>query len=163
VWFYSAWNLYHFAMQDFGILMLCTGPSRRQIKRLGCLVGLIGVYLAVGGVNVLGFWHLPGLVNVWWLPFVMIGTVSVNHWVVDIGLSSRVAKYGWVFIIGVLSIGMIGFVWIVPTPQGMMIRMVPAIICARLGLGFVHFLYSRWVWQLSNPLVRATIGRSIPA
>lgn len=29
------------------------------------------------------------------------------------------------------------------------------------GIGFVHFLYSRWIWKLSNPLVRATIGRDL--
>ena len=159
VWFYSAWNLYHFAMQDFGVLMLCTGPAKRRVKKLGCLVGLIGSYLAVGGVNVLGFWHLPGLVNAWWTGPMMTGAVSVNHWIVDIGLSSRVVKHSWVFVIGVLSVGAIGFVWMVPTSQGMMIRMIPAIVCARLGLGFVHFLYSRWVWRFSDPKVRATIGK----
>ncbi len=161
VWFYSAWNLYHFAMQDFGVLMFCTGPAKRRVKRLACLVGLIGIYLAVGGVSVLGFWHLPGLVNAWWTGPLMIGAVSVNHWVVDIGLSSRVAKRSWVFIAGVLAVGVIGFVWIVPTSYGMMIRVVPAIICARLGLGFVHFLYSRWVWKLGDPQVRATIGKDL--
>ena len=161
VWFYSAWNLYHFAMQDFGVLMLYTGPAKRRIKRLGCLVGLIGTYLTVGGVNVLGFWHIPGLVNAWWTSPLMMGAVSVNHWVVDIGLSSQVVKHSWVFVIGVLSVGAIGFVWMVPTSHGMMIRMVPAIVCARLGLGFVHFLYSRWVWRFSDPKVRTTIGKDL--
>lgn len=161
VWFYSAWNLYHFAMQDFGILMLCTGSAKRRVKRLGCLVGLIGSYLAVGGTNVLGFWHVPGVVNAWWTGPIMIGAVSVNHWVVDIGLSSRVAKHGVVFVVGVLLAGVIGFVWMVPTAHGMMIRMIPVIISIRLGLGFIHFLYSRWVWQLSDPQVRATIGADL--
>lgn len=161
VWFYSGWNLYHFAMQDFGVLVLCTGPVCRRVKMIGCLVGLLGIYIAVGGVNVLGFWRVPGLVNAWWAGPLMIGMVSVNHWVVDIGLSSRVAKRGWVFIAGVLSAGLVGFVWMVPTPGGMMVRMIPVIVCARLGLGFVHFLYSRWVWQLSDPRVRATIGADL--
>jgi hypothetical protein len=31
----------------------------------------------------------------------------------------------------------------------------------RLGLGFVHFLYDRWLYKLSDPPVRATIGRDI--
>ena len=42
-----------------------------------------------------------------------------------------------------------------------MIRVIPVIICARMGLGFVHFLYDRWVWKLRDPLVRATIGRDL--
>jgi hypothetical protein len=165
IWFYSAWNLYHFAMQDFGVLMLCTGPSKRRAKRIGCLVGLLGIYCAIGGINVLGFWRMSGLGQVaWWLvPLVMTGMVSVNHWVVDVGLAGRVAKRGWVFAVGVLLAGAVGFVWVVPTPNGMMIRMIPVVICARLGLGFVHFLYSRWVWQLGDPLVRSTIGRELLA
>ena len=234
LWFYSAWNLYHFAMQDYGVWRLwrknngsrqgadyynhdlnvfggvgvsasfgcATGTEERsgvlggrrnpsnihgvvslgylerwasrskesgarlaKITRLSqktiCLVGLLGLYFAVGGINVLGFWQHPGLIQAWWIPLAMVGVVSVNHWVVDIGLSCRVAKRGWVFVIGVLSVGAIGFVWMVPTSHGMMIRMIPAIVCARLGLGFVHFLYSRWVWQFSDPQVRATIGRDL--
>lgn len=102
VWFYSGWNLYHFAMQDFGVLMFCTGSAWRWVKMMGCLVGLIGIYFVVLGVNVLGFWHMPGLVHSWWVPLAMTGVVSVNHWVVDIGLSWRVARHGWVFVIGVI-------------------------------------------------------------
>ena len=164
VWFYSAWNLYHFAMQDFGVLMLWSGPSRRWVKRAGCVVGLVGIYFLVLGVNVLGFWRVPGFLNPWWAGLattIMIGFVSVNHWIVDIGMSGRVARHGWVFVVSILSLGVIGFAWIIPTPNGTVIRMIPSIICARLGLGFVHFLYSRWVWQLSDPQVRATIGRDL--
>jgi hypothetical protein len=51
-----------------------------------------------------------------------------------------------------------GFVRMIPTPAGNMIRVVPVVICARMGLGFVHFLYDRWIWKLSDPQVRATIG-----
>lgn len=51
----------------------------------------------------------------------------------------------------------------VPTPGGMMIRVIPVLICGRLGLGFVHFLYSRWVWKFSDPRVRATISRDLLA
>jgi hypothetical protein len=90
---------------------------------------------------------------------VLLGTFSVNHWIVDIGLSSRVA--GWWLGVVVILAGTIGFVWIVPTPNGMMIKVMPVVICARLGLGFVHFLYSRWVWKLSDPRVRAAIGQNL--
>jgi hypothetical protein len=57
----------------------------------------------------------------------------------------------------------VGFVWASPTPPGNVIRIVPVIICARIGLGFVHFLYDRWLWKLSDPRVRATIGRDLVA
>ena len=88
------------------------------------------------------------------------GMLSVNHWVVDIGLAARASR-SWTFAPGVLLAGTVGLAFTVPTANGSFIRLVPILICARLGLGFVHFLYSRWVWQLNDPLVRATIGRDL--
>jgi hypothetical protein len=134
-------------MQNFGVMRLA--GSRRS--------WWLDVALGAGGTVAI-YLTLPRLFHGPWVSFLIIGLWSVNHWVVDLGLSSRVAKRGWVFIAGVLAAGLVGFLWMVPTSSGMMIRMIPVIICARLGLGFVHFLYSRWVWQLSDPQVRATIG-----
>ncbi len=94
-----------------------------------------------------------------WVMLFVTGLVSVNHWVVDLGLSIRVAR--WWFFPGVLVLGLLGFAWMVPSSNGQMIRMIPWLICARLGLGFVHFLYSRWVWQFSNPQVRDSIGKDL--
>jgi hypothetical protein len=149
VWVYSACNIYHFGMQNYGVLRLM-GWGRRRLMMASCLA------IAIFTVAV-----LPHLARDPWVFLLLTGLVSVNHWVVDIGLSSRVAKRGWVFIMGVLSAGLVGFLWMVPTPGGMAVRMVPVIVCARLGLGFVHFLYSRWVWRLSDPQVRETIGRDL--
>lgn len=42
-----------------------------------------------------------------------------------------------------------------------MLSFTVATVGFRLGLGFVHFLYDRWIYKLSNPQVRATIGRDI--
>jgi hypothetical protein len=149
-WFYSACNIYHFGMQNFGVLRLM-GSKRHRLVDMGLCLTVAFVTMGV----------VSHLVHDPWVFFLLTGMVSVNHWVVDIGLSSRVTRNGWVFIAGVISAGMIGFAWMVPTPNGMLVRMIPVIICARLGLGFVHFLYSRWVWKLSDPLVRATIGRDL--
>ena len=178
VWGYSAWNLYHFGMQDFGVWRLwrmrngrrqsaeldnsdrtiinCFGRSISYDRTIRWLQIAICLGLVIFFVEI-----MRHIIHSLWVMLLITGLVSVNHWVVDIGLSSRVAKRGWVFIVGVLSAGLVGFLWIIPTPNGMMIRMIPLLVCARIGLGFVHFLYSRWVWQLSNPLVRATIGHSL--
>jgi hypothetical protein len=91
----------------------------------------------------------------------MTGVISVDHWVVDIGLSNRVASHAWLFAGGILVAGAVGFVWMVPTANGMRIVVIQFILGVRYGLGFVHFLYSRWVWQFSNPEARATIGRHL--
>ena len=104
---------------------------------------------------------LPRPVHEQWVGFLSFGAISVNHWIVDIGVSSRVSNQRWLFIAGVLLAGMVGFLWMVPTSNGMMIQVIPIILGARLGVGFVHFLYSRWVWNFSDPAVSATIGRSV--
>ena len=144
VWVYWVWNMYHFGMQHFGVSQLCGIGSRRtsMIVCLGATAFLMGV--------------LPLFFHDLWVSFLMIGAMSVNHWAVDIGLSSRVA--GWWLAPLVLAVGTVGFLWAVPTSSGMMIHVVPAIIGARLGLGFVHFLYSRWVWQMSAPIRQGLAG-----
>ena len=38
---------------------------------------------------------------------------------------------------------------------------LPLFLSARFGLGFVHFLYDRWLYKFSDPEVGATIGQDI--
>jgi hypothetical protein len=151
VWFYSGWNLYHFGMQNYGVLRLVCSRGDWRTDMMICLVTT--TFVAV---------ILPHLIQSQWVFFIVTtGMVSVNHWVVDIGLSACVTKRAWAFIPGVVLAGIVGLIFTVPTANGSLIRLVPILICARLGLGFVHFLYSRWVWQLGDPQVRATIGRDL--
>ena len=151
VWVYWVWNIYHFGMQHFGVLSLWRGGARSRRRRFAdmalCLI-----------VTAFCMAALPKLTREEWVGFLLLGAFSVNHWVVDIGLSSRVLKRGWLFIVGVLAAGAIGFLLEIPTPNGSLLRAIPILLCARMGLGFVHFLYSRWVWKLSDARVRATIG-----
>jgi hypothetical protein len=137
VWLYWGWNIFHFGMQNFGVL------------RLGGLsVGGRGWDMALClGMTAFCMAALPLLTHDVWVFFVMTGMFSVNHWVVDIGLSSRVSRHPLWFFGALLLVGAIGFAWMIPSSNGMMIVVIPAILGARYGLGFVHFLYSRWVWQ----------------
>jgi hypothetical protein len=158
VWVYWLWNIFHFGMQNFGVLRLCRPMGHkgrfRRVEMIACL-----------GLTAFGMAVLPMLVRSASLDFLLLGVFSFNHWLVDIGLSSRVSHsatgHGWLFIFGVLALGAVGFVWMVPTPTGLMIRVIPVIICARLGFGFVHFLYSCWIWKLGDPQVRAAIGEAL--
>lgn len=140
---YFAWNFYHFAMQNHGVARLCGLDLGRWSRPLA----LIGTALAIKVA-----------------PF----ATSVNHWIVDIGLSWRAMGYRWVFLVGIALVGAaIPWLWSpLPVPQGPVMRRMEGFVLAvygiRLfGLGFVHFLYSKWCWQFSNPLVRETIGRSL--
>ena len=103
------------------------------------------------------------------LPFLMpdpqvsmlcLGLFSFNHWLVDIGLSSRVARWHWGFIAAVLSIGVL---WLVLRNGPLSMRVVPNIVGIRYGIGMIHFIYSARIWKLSDPQVRATIGASLMA
>jgi hypothetical protein len=150
MWVYWPWKIYHFGMQNFGVMQLL-GIGRR------------GLNMALGlGITAFGMAIVPAIADSRWIAFLMLGTFSVNHWVVDLGLSARVMQRGWLFLLAMLAIGAVGFVWMVPTSDGMMIRLIPVVIALRLWAGITHFYpYSRWVWKLSDPQVRATIGAAL--
>lgn len=100
--------------------------------------------------------------------------IGLNHWLVAIGLASHVyanhkGKSPWPFALVVMAAGSVLFCLLFVD-----LRKLPNVglttaalyftvtaVGFRLGLGFVHFLYDRWIYQLSNPQVRATIGRDI--
>jgi len=99
---------------------------------------------------------------------------SVNHWLVAIGLSSHVyavhrGRSAAPFIAGLLAAGMIVFWVIFGSGVNMTTIFDPAFVVrttliamsVRYGVAFTHFLYDRWLWQFSNPDVRATIGKDV--
>jgi hypothetical protein len=49
--------------------------------------------------------------------------------------------------------GAIAF-WLLFCAPGFAMRVMMTIVALRIGLGFVHFLYDRWVYRLSDPQVR---------
>lgn len=143
---YFAWNIYHYAMQHFGVLNLCRRVPQRWRVEIS-----IGVMLAT--------------ISMFLMPFVVHGRVvtalilagGVNHWVTDLWLSSRAATLSWVFLLVVGLIGLTGFVIWSPTEHGVHPR-AEWLVQVGMALGFIHFLYSRWVWQLRNPSIRAALG-----
>jgi hypothetical protein len=151
VWFYSLWNVYHFAMQDYGVFRLIGFDRNQFVHKLA--------WLTVMAWAVFGFPRLTQ--SPWARLIVATGMIGVNHWVVAIGLSARVVSHAWAFVPGILLAGAVGFLWTVPTASANLLRIVPVVLSARIGLSFVHYLYDRWVWKLSDPRVRATIGREL--
>jgi hypothetical protein len=103
------------------------------------------------------------LALIWWQPLIGVTVYSLNHWLVAIGLSSHVccARWHWAFALAMLLIGAVGFLWLIPTPNGTLLRVIPITVSARLGLGFAHFLYDRWLWKMDDQHVRATIARNL--
>ena len=100
--------------------------------------------------------------------------IELNHWLVAIGLASHVyanhkGKSPWPFALAVMVAGFVLFCVLFVD-----LRKLPTIglttaalyftvtaVGFRLGLGFVHFLYDRWLYKLSDARVRATIARDM--
>jgi hypothetical protein len=146
---YFAWNIFHFGMQNFGVTSLYrrgSGPDERARRGLACL-----------GITALGMGCLPLLHNSR-LAMLAMGVFSFNHWLTDIGLSSRIARWHWGFIALVLAIGV---AWLLLRQGPLSVRAVPQIIVIRYGIGMIHFLYSARIWKLSDPRVRETIGMAL--
>jgi hypothetical protein len=186
--FYWWWNVYHFGMQNFGVLSMCrTGRSalpRREMLSIGrwqILRPRPSAILCIA-VTAFGMVILPKLVHSPELGVVFYCIFFVNHWIVAIGLPGHVETAlagswlqlrAWGFMLGVLLLGGVGFVWSAPAwvwrawgysiPEqapdyALISHVVPVVLSLRFGLSFVHFLYDRNIWKMSDPEVRAIIG-----
>jgi hypothetical protein len=92
--------------------------------------------------------------------------VAMNHWLVAIGLSSHVysrhtRRSATIFALGLMVVGLFIFVALFVSFYPITLRFTATAVGLRLGLGFVHFLYDRWVYKFSDAKVRATIGSDI--
>ncbi len=150
VWVYWLWNIYHFGMQNFGVASLYGLGRNRRLRMAVCLAG-----------TAFGMAALPAITQSYQVGLICLGAFSFSHWMTALGLCSTVSARPFLFLTGMLALGGIGFVWMVPTSHGNLIRVVPVIVCARIGLGLVHFLYDRWLWRFGDADVRATIGYSL--
>jgi hypothetical protein len=100
-------------------------------------------------------------------PFIWgFALISMNHWLVSIGLASHVYSRQrrcspLLFLVAVAILGSLVFIALFVNPHTLVMHITAMAIALRLGLGFVHFLYDRWLYKFSDPQVRATIGRDI--
>ena len=148
---YIVWNAYHFGAQHFGVAsLLGWRKSRRWFRQAVTIIPTMAVML------------VPFAYSSPWL-YILGAVISLAHWLTDIGLSGWRVQRWWLFLAAVLALGSVGFLWKAVVPCSQLVCTVaysaPILICSRCGLGFVHFLYSHWVWKISDPQVRATIGR----
>jgi hypothetical protein len=98
---------------------------------------------------------LPLLLSDQWLSLLFTGVFSFTYWAVESGVSASLAIHQHSARDGISRVFVDG---IEGRPYG---DPGNPNLTARWGLGFVHFLYSRWVWNISDPKIRATIGRGI--
>lgn len=139
---YIVWNAWHFGSQHYGVASLAGWRGGRTPDHMSLIVWptMVVMLVPAGG----------------WGPLVFAEAINFAHWTTDIGLSTRVMRRRWwAFLPAILVVGLVGFLWkAVGThpcagdlPVCTVVWSVPVLIGLRCGLGFVHFLYSRWVWR----------------
>jgi hypothetical protein len=148
-WSYWTWNIYHFGTQNYGLLAL-SGRRGRFAK----VICLSATAFCMAGLP----WLIPSDLTVFW---VSLFAIDFPHWISDIWLSALVSRQRWVFVAALCLIGCVGFLFKVPRVDHIATLAIPWIIQARWGAGMIHFIYSARIWKLSDPQVRAIIGKHI--
>jgi hypothetical protein len=148
MWLYFYLNTYHFGMQNFGLARLFfRGLPRRFSKAVFC------------GGTMLVLIAAPHVLSDSWLLILSTFIISGGHWLSEIALTVRVSNHRAVFFAAIFAIGPLALLC-VPI-RGVPISMTGAVLVlfgVRIGLGFVHFLYDRWVWRFSDPQIRELIA-----
>jgi hypothetical protein len=148
---YFVWNAYHFGMQNYGFLRLYWRSGDPCVAMQWAMI-----------TTLFGMIIIPELFHQARLSMFLFGAVLVNHQLVAVGLSSHVwaNHYGrsplW-FAIALIAVGG-AITWLLLYG---LTQVVTTIVGLRAAAGFVHFLYDRWVYKLSDAKVRSTIGRDV--
>jgi hypothetical protein len=155
---YALWNLYHGGAQNFGFLCLYRQRGFKGRKKAITLAICVAVTVFLGH-------EAERLFGGQGLALFLFGLVTVNHWFAAIGLAAHVhARHvGWSplwFVAGILAAGS-ALVWVFYTALSSSLHAAIMVLCLRGSLGIWHFLQDRWVWKLSDPRVRATIGQDL--
>jgi hypothetical protein len=160
------WDAWHFGSQHFGVAALLGWRSMprwvRQVVTIGptMIILLLSVYWR--DLWDFGTRHFGPAATVW-MPshsplvlIVLVQVINLIHWLTDIGLSTWKARRWMLFLSIVLILGLSGFLWkgISIDPRYCGHRPVceplyafPVLLSVTIGIGFVHFLYSRWRYQ----------------
>jgi hypothetical protein len=101
-----------------------------------------------------------------WPSLWALAIITINHYLVSIGIAGHVFSrhQGWLFPMFVATVIVAGtaiFAAFFVDFRAMTLHITAIAVALRIGLGFVHFLYDRWLYKFSDPQVRATIGRDI--
>lgn len=105
-----------------------------------------------------------------WFPFwpAVFGfaIITTNHYLASIGIAGHVFSRHRggsfpMFVAAVLVVGAALFATLFVDLRTWALHITAITVSLRIGLGFVHFLYDRWLYKLSDPRVRATIGQDV--
>ena len=144
---YIWWDAWHFGSQHFGVVSLLGWRSApRRVRQAIIIIPTMAIML------------FPWLLYSTVVMMMVLAVMNLAHWLVDIGLTvGRFKHIGMVALIGaLLVVGPLGFFFKgVSTNPTLCVNdlactiqwSVPLLLSLRWGIGFVHFLYSKWVWS----------------
>lgn len=140
---YFWWNIFHFAAQNYGVCLML-GYCKRWQTSLAMIATILPFVM-------FPFWGTSGLI----LANYANGLV---HWLTDWALCSWASRR-WVMFGGLtLIVGLSGLffkdVGTCENAVGVCLWQIadPRLLSFMYGIGFVHFLYSRWDWQRGREL-----------
>lgn len=155
---YVVWNFYHAGAQNFGMVCLYRGKGYRGKEKLLVLLTCVALTVFVSH-EIPRIWHFH------FVTLLCLGVITVNHWTVAIGLCGHVysrhtERSPWRFIARVVVAGgVLGYFLFAAVKISPKLGIL--FLSFRASLGIWHFLQDRWVWKLSDPQMRATIGRDL--
>jgi hypothetical protein len=139
----------------YGCTALALASAVAMLCRERCLPRALFILTDALGIGLIFFVGLWGF-----------AIISMNHWLVAIGLASHVhgvrhrispLPFAAAMMVG----GTIVYCLLFVDLRTGLLHFTALAIGLRLSLGFVHFLYDRWIWRLSDPRMRAIIGGDI--
>ena len=170
----ASWNGWHFCSQNFGVVQiyrrLWNWPGRRWLDRLMCFA-MTGAFMFPPFTLALAILHIP--YPQWWVPIArapfdmpmiasyvfVVGMINFNHWLVALGLTTKVAQMPWWMWLGLLGLlGTSGFLWSVPKINSIAYAGVPSLIDFRMGLGLAHFWLDGLIWKRNSPAMKVVLA-----
>jgi hypothetical protein len=153
---YFAWQIWHFGSQHYGLLVIYLHKNDRIIRwrRLtkGLCVALTAPFMLIMPLTIFRVpqGYVPGhdllLLIPPWVSLLLLGFISVTHWLTALGLSTLVSRIkGWLPFI--LLVGVTGLLWQAAQPGGMVWRNEPWVAGIAIALSFTHYIYDALWWH----------------
>jgi hypothetical protein len=106
-----------------------------------------------------------GIMASFWSGLWAFAIISINHWLVAIGLASAAHSRwdGRRFALAAAGLSLVGAILfsVLFLRLDLTLRLTAWAVGFRIGLGFVHFVYDRWIYKSSAPFVRGAIGKAL--
>jgi hypothetical protein len=155
---YAVWDLYHGGAQNFGIWCLYRRRSVQGWQKWAILLTFVLFQVIIS--HAVPEWSRNRTIFLF-----IFGLIAFNHSLAAIGLCAHVHGRHWgvspcYFAGAMLLLGFVGsFALLFGLRHSLFVATFA--VALRASLGIWHFLQDRWIWRMSDPQVRAAIGKEL--